>query len=168
MLNLRMFIFGHIGIGRKLVNPWSHQFPSAPLIIGMLLPDLIDKPLYYARVWDFISCTRTLGHTGAFLVLILVAAYFLHSRGLAALGMGVATHVLLDCLMDGFGPGSAWIALTWPIFRTDFAHEYSSIASHIARLWVGPVVTMEIIGLALIGWDLWKSARPNLRHESTR
>jgi hypothetical protein len=154
-----MFIFGHIGIGQKLASPWSHRLPRVPLIIGMLLPDLVDKPLYYARVWAFISCTRTFGHTGVLLLLILGAGHFARSRVLTALGLGVATHLLLDCLMDRFSPGSAWIALTWPIFHRDFAHDYSSIAGHLASLWAGPVVTTEIIGLGLIAWDYWKSER---------
>jgi hypothetical protein len=148
-----MFVFGHIGIGRKLVSPWSRDLPRVPLIVGMLLPDLIDKPLYYAGVWDYVSCTRTFGHTGLLLVFLLIAGYFARSQAWLALGCGVATHLLLDCLMDGFGAKSTWIALTWPILYRDFAHYYLSVPGHVQSLLVGPVVVAEIVGLALIAWD---------------
>src|SRR5580704_10954240 len=110
-----MFVFGHIGIGRTLAGPWRRRLPAFPFIVGALLPDLIDKPLYYSRIWEFVSCTRTFGHTGLLLALIGAVAYLTRSRGLAALALGVATHLVLDCVLDVFGDegsGSAWTAVT--------------------------------------------------------
>jgi hypothetical protein len=151
-----MFVFGHIGIGRKLASPWGHNLPRWPLIVGMVLPDLIDKPLYYSRIWDFISCTRTFGHTGLLLVLFVASGYLLRSRALLALGLGDATHLLLDWAIDGFGHdygSSTWMAFTWPLLYRDFATYFSSISSHAGSLLVPPVVAAEVIGLALIAWD---------------
>lgn len=168
-----MFIFGHIGIGRKLVHPWSRRLPAVALIAGMLLPDLIDKPLYYSRISDFFSCTRTVGHTGLFLVTILAIAYFARSSGLAALGAGVATHLALDMFLELFGRDpqrAAWMAFTWPFLNRDFAYTFiPSITSHLERLWVTPVIAAEVVGLALIAWDYWRwTRRRNLVMSSTR
>jgi hypothetical protein len=155
-----MFIFGHVGIGRKLVHPWSRRLPAVALIAGMLLPDLIDKPLYYARISDFFSCTRTVGHTGLFLMTILAIAYFARSSGLGALGAGVATHLALDMFLDLFGRDpqrAAWIAFTWPFLNRNFAYAFiPSITSHLERLWATPVIAAEVVGLALIAWDYWR------------
>ena len=150
-----MFVFGHIGIGRKLASPWSRDLPRVPLVVGMLLPDLIDKPLYYVRLWDYVSCTRTFGHTGLLLLLLLLCGYLVRSRALLALGLGDATHLLLDWAFDGFGHevgSSTWMAMTWPLYG-EFEHSFTSVADHAASLLVPPVVVAEVIGLALICWD---------------
>jgi len=150
-----MFVFGHIGIGRKLGSPWSRDLPRVPLVVGMLLPDLIDKPLYYVRLWDYVSCTRTFGHTGLLLLLLLLSGYLARSRALLALGLGDTTHVLLDWAFDGFGHefgSSTWMAITWPLYG-DFARSFISLPDHVVSLVVPPVVLAEVIGLALIGWD---------------
>jgi hypothetical protein len=168
-----MFVFGHIGIGRKLAQPWSRSLPAVPLIVGMLLPDLIDKPLYYARISDFFSCTRTIGHTGVLLAAILLAALFTRSRVLWALGLGVATHLALDCFADLFSSeeSSAWIALTWPVLHREFVRYYiPSIQVHFERLWVTPVIVSETVGLALLVWDAWRArqSKETLAVETTR
>ncbi|MGH9411237.1 MAG: metal-dependent hydrolase [Vicinamibacterales bacterium] len=153
-----MFVFGHIGIGRRLAQPWSHRLPAIPLIIGTLLPDLIDKPLYYARIWSYVSCTRTFGHTGIFLVGLAAAAVIARSRVVGALAVGVATHLLLDGLMSAFGQepqDSAWMALTWPFLHRTFAHHtFTTISSHLRSLFVTPIIATEIVGLVLIGLEL--------------
>ena len=83
-----MFVFGHIGIGRALVRPWQARLPAVPLILGMLLPDIIDKPLYYSRIWPFIARFRTFGHTGLLLLVLLGAASARQSRTLEPLPPG--------------------------------------------------------------------------------
>ena len=153
-----MFLFGHIGIGRTLVGRWRARLPAAPLIVGTLLPDIIDKPLYYARIWPFVSCTRTFGHTGLLLLALLGAASVRRSRTLIAIAAGLATHLLLDCVLDwpaGGEPSSAWTALTWPLSGGHFVSLYfPSIRSHAAGLWSPPIVISEVVGLLLLGWEL--------------
>src|SRR4051812_43796707 len=49
----RMFALGHVGIGRRLV-PRYRAFTARErwiFALGALLPDLIDKPLYYIPSW---------------------------------------------------------------------------------------------------------------------
>jgi hypothetical protein len=168
-----MFILGHIGIGRALIAPWRRRLPAAPLIAGMLLPDLIDKPLYYARLWDYVSCTRTFGHTGLLLAFIAVIGTRLQSKAIVAVGLGVGTHLFLDCVLDVIGqaqPSSALIALAWPFSGRSFAHYYiGSIAAHAERLLAVPVIASEIVGAALLGWEklrvnFERTGRPQREH----
>ena len=129
----------------------------------MLLPDVIDKLLYYSRLFPgVVTCTRTFGHTGILLVATLLTSRMIKSRWLAALSLGMATHLLLDCLIDRVTPevaSPALIALTWPFIQNHFAsYHFASVGEHLHKLVNVPTMTAEVIGLSLIGWDYWKSA----------
>ena len=154
-----MFVLGHIGIGRLLVGSRGRGLPALPLLLGMLLPDLIDKPLYYAHLSSVISCTRTFGHTGLFVALMLVLAYARRSSAFLAVGLGMATHVALDCLLDLLvsDTRSALTALAWPFVDTHFSTFNMSVADHLRRLLVTPVLVTEVIGLGLMAWEYWRS-----------
>lgn len=129
------------------------------LTVGMLLPDVLDKPVYYAFHGRWvITSTRTFGHTGvAVLVLWLIARRVPRWIPIAA---GATTHVLLDALMDvalddNGGAGSEWIALTWPFhgFGFDTTHAYTTLTAHVSALVVSwPVTISELAGLALSVW----------------
>src|SRR5947207_14340366 len=95
-----MFVLGHIGVGRRLVGSRGRALPAVPLVLGTVLPDLIDKPLYYAHFSNFISCTRTFGHTGLLLALVFGCFVVKRSNGWLALGLGMSTHLLLDWTLD--------------------------------------------------------------------
>ena len=158
-----MFLFGHIGIGNNIASPWSRELPKAPLFLGMLLPDIIDKALYYGGLFpSVVTCTRTFGHTGVLLVSILVISRLFSSKWLAALSLGMATHLLLDCLIDRFNPdmqSPALIALTWPFLNAQFAsYHFASIGDHLHKLVNVPTISAEIVGASFLGWDYWKSA----------
>ena len=154
-----MFLLGHLGIGRRLAHYWEATLPAAALAAGTLLPDLIDKPLYYSRLWPYITCTRTFGHTGLLLLLLTGAGVWRRSRGLKALAAGVATHLLLDVagdLLGGSGESSTLIAVAWPFSGGVFYTYYlPSIAAHAAQLLSAPIVAGELIG----GWLLWREWR---------
>jgi hypothetical protein len=104
-----MFILGHVGIGERLGALVPRVRASGArgwLILGTLLPDLIDKPLYYGMKLvtgrdgedlGLISGTRTVGHSALFALLLWVSFRALRWRaeGLALLA-GMATHWLLD------------------------------------------------------------------------
>jgi LexA-binding, inner membrane-associated putative hydrolase len=159
-----MFVFGHIGVGRQLVSRWRDALPALPLLLGTLLPDIIDKPLYYAKIFPYVSCTRTFGHTGLLVLLLLGAAQVFRSRALAAVGVGAATHLLLDCAMDftSAGPSSAWIATTWPL-QGSFAISPKVLSEHLLGLWDKPIVMGEVLGLALLVWQLRRRPTPVVR-----
>jgi len=158
-----MFVLGHVGIGRALVRRWRAQLPVVPLAIGTLLPDVIDKPLYYARVWPYVTATRTFGHTGVLLLALAGAGVLLESRVLKALAAGVATHLLLDFVGDlpqGLENSSTLIAATWPLSGGRFSTSYSpSMAAHAWLLLLSwPTVSSELVG-GLLLFREWRARR---------
>jgi hypothetical protein len=159
-----MFVFGHLGIGRLVVGPRGRALPFVPLLLGMLLPDLIDKPLYYAHVSSFISCTRTFGHTGLFLIVVLLAATVRRSNVLLAIGIGMASHLALDCAMDLWSNDirSAWVALAWPFAGWHFSVYRMTVADHLKRIFVAPVMVTELVGLTILVWEYWRWRRAAL------
>ena len=177
-----MLPFGHMGIGSKLASPWSRDLSKPALLIGTILPDLIDKPLYYilsfatgksGAALGIISSTRTLGHTAICLLLITGAAMIWRSRWLAALAMGVSTHLFLDNLGDTLsvyfdthvsGERSALVALLWPFLKANYQFAiapFANVQEHAQRSFNGVTIGAEIVGTAILGWDYWKN-----RHES--
>jgi hypothetical protein len=151
-----MFVFGHLGFGSALARPWRDRFSRPALLAGMLLPDVIDKPLYYARLSPFFSCTRTFGHTGLLIVVILLAGLAWRRRAVAALAVGMITHVILDCALDATagGESSAFRAAAWPLMGVNFSAVYfSSVTEHAWRLVNIPIVVTEIIGAGLLWWE---------------
>lgn len=163
-----MFVFGHLGFGSQLANPWSRRLPKLPLFLGMLLPDLIDKSLYYGKLYlaragsmEWISCTRTIGHSGALLLAVMVITVAFRSKWFGALTLGMATHALLDCFMDRFYPeipSSALIALKWPFLTHQFAdYHFDSIGEHLGHLFNWPIIASEAIGILLLSYGWAKS-----------
>jgi len=151
-----MFILGHVGIGRTVTRPWSWRLPVVPFIAGALLPDVIDKPLYYSHVFASITCTRTVAHTGLFAAAVCAIALIRRSPAATAVALGLASHLLLDCSMDVMStePKSAIIALGWPLAHRTFASfGFRSPVEHLRHLWNIPVLVTELMGVALIAWE---------------
>jgi hypothetical protein len=175
-----MLPLGHMGIGSKLVGPWTRELPKGMLLLGTLVPDLVDKPLYYGlslmtglhgSELGLISCTRTFGHTALFLLVVTIVAVWRRSLPLAALALGMATHLLLDNFADTFeslfasGPPeerSALIALLWPVYKARFSiAPFTDLSGHLSRSLNPFLIGSELVGAAILGWDWWKN-----RHES--
>ena len=132
------------------------RLPWAPLALGMLLPDLIDKPLYYLHLSSFFSCTRTIGHTALFAAIALSLAALRASRGGWALGVGVVTHLVLDNVFDaavGGGLGSAWIALIWPLDGWGFYQVTFTLSEHARMVVSLQTIVCEIVGLGLLALE---------------
>ena len=148
-----LFILGHIGIGRAIVGQKGRALPLLPLALGMILPDLIDKSLYYLRLSSFISCTRTFAHTGLFLVGLAAVAWLRRSRAWSAIALGVATHVLLDWTLDQFStqPSSELVAFAWPFLSSRFAsYQFNSPLDQLEHLANWRILVTEAIGLVLL------------------
>ncbi len=159
-----MFLLGHVGIGTRMLGPLRRRLPARPLILGCLLPDLIDKPLYYLLPGNpLILGSRTFGHTGLFLLALLVLALLVRGPWTWALFAGVATHLLLDIggeLFTGADlESSIWRAVFWPALGAfPVAHfetllEHLRLSAHSAWVWAG-----EIIGGAIL-FVAWLSRR---------
>lgn len=176
-----MLPLAHLGIGSKMVSPWAKGLPKWALLLGTVLPDFIDKPLFYlmlllARMTGgsvgYINNSRTFAHTAIFLLLITGLAVLRRSKTLAAIAFGVATHLLLDNLGDGlagyFMPDithppqqSALIALLWPFYKSYFViSPFDTLAGHMHRS-INPLsLGFEVIGASILFWDYWQ-----FRHE---
>jgi len=171
-----VFIFGHLGIGSKLVSPLTRGLTRRWVLLGTLVPDLIDKPLYYILSWStglrgadlgLISGTRTFGHTALLLLILSIITFFTRARALAALALGMGSHLLLDAISDRFshaqlpqaGPKSA---LLWPFIQDRFPfYPFESMGQHLS-IWGKPfVLGAEIVGILILAWDFWRT-----RHES--
>jgi membrane-bound metal-dependent hydrolase YbcI (DUF457 family) len=142
-----------------------HLFPAGSLdirllLLGSLLPDIIDKPvgIYFFR--DTVSSGRIIGHTLLFLFLITLAGLYLYrsknSTGLLAFSFGTFTHLILDQM---------WLApktLLWPVFgfafhRTDLTDWLPNILLALLR---DPVVYIpELVGAAILAWFSIKLVR---------
>ncbi len=149
-----MFVFGHVGIGRLIVGARGRALPVVPFVVGSILPDLIDKPLYYSHVWDFVSCTRTFGHTGLLLGTIAAVAAVRRSPAWTAVALAMATHVLFDGLLDlqSRAVSSTVIAFAWPFLSTQFASfEMTSPLQHLFNITRLDILATETMG-ALVLW----------------
>lgn len=157
-----MFVLGHLGIGRAIIGSRGRTLPFLPLAVGMLLPDVIDKPLYYAHLTDFVSCTRTFGHTGLLVAVMLVAGIAAGARAWVALAVGAATHAVLDGALDLLSRerSSTWIAFTWPFLEGRFyAYPFKSPIDQIRNLVKLPVILSEIGGMLWLWWE-FRRRRP--------
>jgi len=167
-----LFLLGHLGIGRRLAHYWEATLPAAALAAGTLLPDLIDKPLYYSRLWPYITATRTFGHTGVLLLALAGAGVLFESRVLKALATGAATHLLLDFAGDlpgGLEQSSTLIAALWPLSGGRFSTSYMpSMTAHAWLLLSWPTLASELAGGLLLLRE-WRSRRaPAITRASDR
>ncbi len=144
-----MFLFGHVGLtwgGALAVATLSDRFlpaathrlgvaPQAPstvgrlssaidyrlVIVGSMLPDLIDKPLGVYIVRDELSNGRIFAHSLLFVVLLLLAAFaWRGSAGsaLSLLALGSLAHLAMDRLWTDLGT-LLWPLLGWRPERED-------------------------------------------------
>jgi hypothetical protein len=160
-----MFVLGHVGIGKKLaarVYPDFSRAEKRAFFVGVLLPDLIDKPLYYVPAWltgkrgaaaGIVSGTHSFAHTGLFLV---AAALVTRARPLRALAIGVGTHLVLDIV--GLTMNRA--TLLWPLFGWHFpTYPFRNLTEHLGTILRPVTLAGEAIGAALLCRDYWKSRR---------
>lgn len=163
-----MFVLGHVGIGTRLLAGLRHRLQARWLILGCLLPDLIDKPLFYGLLWTrghpdpLISGSRSIGHAGLFLVALLAFALLSRRPPAWALFAGVATHLALDVggeLVAGASPDSSiWLAILFPLLGWRFPKaRFGSLLEHL-RLSVENlyVIAGELIGGAILLTDWWR------------
>ncbi|MFL5813610.1 MAG: hypothetical protein ACJ763_08535 [Bdellovibrionia bacterium] len=166
-----MFLFGHLGIGLKLASPWRRGLSRRLILLGTILPDLMDKPLYYGLSWitgksgadlGMIAGTRSFGHTALVLLSMTLTSVIFRIRWLAAICIGVATHLLLDNVGDRFLSGHDFTlrALLWPFLGWQFpAYPFSGAHQHFGRISEPYFFTTEILGFLILCWEYWKHRR---------
>lgn len=203
-----MFVFGHVGLtwgGALLLARLSHWCPgwgaracgavrrrrttaerlSAAtidyrlVILGSMLPDLIDKPLGVFILSDELHNGRVLGHSLLFVVLLLLAALaFRGSAGpaLSALALGSAAHLVLD-RMWMHTDTLLWPLLGWMPEKEDvsgwleqmleqlFSDPYVYVSEAAGALVIAAILASLLAGrglrqFALTGRMGWRPAGP--------
>ncbi len=167
-----MFVFGHLGIGQEIVDRSRPGLAARWVLLGTVLPDLIDKPLYYGLSTLYgksgadlglICGTRTFGHCGIFFALLLLSAVACSMRSgssrvalaLWAVVLGVSTHLGLDLLGDVIAYKSERSFATMDAFlfplRDFYPLETVGMRDHLARLFSSAyVIGGEILGICLL------------------
>jgi len=163
-----LFVLGHVGIGTRLIPGLRHRVPERWLIAGCLLPDLIDKPLYYGLLWTrgdadpLIAGSRSIGHSGLFLLALLALALLSRRPAAKALCAGVATHLFLDIggeLVTGTSADSSiWLAILFPLLGWRFPKaQFGSLFEHLRMSAENVYVILgEIVGGAILLTAWWK------------
>ena len=120
-----MLLFGHIGITLGVFLGISYFAPRLKtiidpryLVIGALLPDLIDKPLGYIVFASTISNGRMISHTLVFSLTLLLIGLYLYDRKseirVISLALGSFFHIMEDQIWKT--PQT----LFWPFFGWSF------------------------------------------------
>jgi len=120
-----MLLFGHIGITLGIFFVISYFAPRLKtiidpryLVIGALLPDLIDKPLGYIVFASTISNGRTISHTLLFSLTLFVIGLYLYDKKseirILSLALGSFFHLMEDQMWK------TPLTLFWPLLGWSF------------------------------------------------
>jgi LexA-binding, inner membrane-associated putative hydrolase len=161
-----VFALGHLGIGKKLAARPYRRFSlveKRSFFLGALLPDLIDKPLFYVPFWltgrrlGILSGTHLFAHTGLFLLALMIGALITRSLVVRAVAIGVATHFVLDCVGLSMGMGT----LLWPLLGWHFpTYPFRNLGQHLATILSPVTLAGELVGAAILWWDYRRARRP--------
>jgi inner membrane protein len=165
-----MLILGHAGItlgaATFVAGAANYNQPKASwfatlsryldirfLLVGSLLPDIIDKPVgqYFFR--ETFNNGRIFSHTLLFLVVIAAAGFYLLKRHrqvwMLSLAAGTMMHLVLDQIWN------APATLFWPFMGFTFAKiELTGYVSNIFRALLSDpsVYIPEAVGLVILVW----------------
>jgi len=141
-----MLLFAHVGLAlasARLLDRASLAF----LILGSMLPDIIDKPLGLV-VFGSPSMGRTFAHTLLFLILLAFPALYYRDMRLISMAWGVQVHLVLDFMWNS--PET----LLWPLLGAFPSAPILDTLSYIEMLLAGlkdpGILLPEIAGLAYL------------------
>ncbi len=154
-----MFLLGHVGFtwgAALLLADTSRWRPSSAgidyrlVLLGSMLPDLIDKPLGLFILRKQLSNPRTLAHSLLFSLLVALAALGRREKAGSALGsvaLGSLTHLVLDRMWEQTD------TLLWPLKGLSFERRDISdwLGQTLETLLSDPYVYLsEVVGAAVI------------------
>jgi len=123
------------------------------LLIGSLLPDIIDKPLGHILLRNTLDNGRIYCHTLLFAIIISLAAFYLwkykHKTWLLPIAFGVFMHLVLDQM---------WLmreTLLWPLYGWSFPEEHWEFywGDLVHRVSLDPDIYIpELIGGLVLLW----------------
>ena len=133
------------------------------LLIGSLLPDIVDKAVGYFFFRDTFSNGQIFCHTLLFLIVITLGGLYLywsrHRTWLLTLSFGTFTHLILDGM---------WLTpqtLLWPLYGFSFeklgfidwmlilVYIFEGLMSYNPE-YVG-VAVVEFVGVVIVVWFVW-------------
>ncbi len=130
------------------------------LLLGSLLPDVIDKPIGRFLFRDTIGNGRIFSHTLLFAILISLVGLYLYrslsQRRLLVLSLGTFIHLIFDQMWHTLQ------TLLWPLYGVAFkkADITDWIPSLLSALLTDPGVYLpELAGLAILIWFVWLVVR---------
>jgi inner membrane protein len=123
------------------------------LLVGSLLPDIIDKPVGQYLFRETFSNGRIFSHTLLFLIIITGIGFYLYKRHrqvwMLTLAAGTFSHLILDGMWAV--PGT----LFWPLLGLTFERvEVTNWISYIFRMLFSHASDYipELIGLVILLW----------------
>lgn len=138
----------------------SRKIDIRLLLLGSLLPDLIDKPVGQILFRENISNGRVFAHTLLFLVILSLVGFYLYRQHgkswLLVLSFGTSAHIVLD---------EMWLVpqtLLWPLYGSSFDKlDLTRWTGDIFyALFHEPAVFVpELIGLVVLLWLAWQIVR---------
>ncbi len=133
------------------------------LLIGSLLPDIIDKPIGRVFFRDIFNNGRIFCHTLLFLIVLVLGGLYLYRRykktWLLVLSFGTFTHLILDQM---------WLhprTLLWPLYDLSFErHAFINLSDWLKEIFnellAYPALFIpELAGVVVIAWFVWLLVR---------
>jgi membrane-bound metal-dependent hydrolase YbcI (DUF457 family) len=133
------------------------------VLLGSLLPDIIDKPIGIYLLGDTFNSGRILGHTLLFVLVLSTIGLFLGSKynkwGILVVSLAAAIHLVLDQM---------WLTLhtlLWPIFgwkfpEIDLDHWWSGVIEGLVnRPFIYLSETAGLLVLVYFGIGLLRNKR---------
>ena len=141
---------------RSLANRMDIRF----LLIGSILPDIIDKPVGLYIFRETFSSGRIFSHTILFLVLVTIVGLILRRNSGKTWGLALSIGTFLHLMLDQMWQTPK--TLFWPLFGIAFERIETAywVGNIFYALFNKPDVYLpEIIGFVVLVWLAWE-----LRH----
>lgn len=153
-IGITLVLFWVLGVGLRGVRAHVRY---GYVVVGAMLPDIIDKPVGMIFFADTFGSGRIFGHTLLFVLVLAVAGYYLFSKkgeaGVLILAGGSLVHQLLDSMWES--PAT----FLWPLMGLSFERleEYGSFGQYLTDIYGNlgepaflTMVVTEITGFAII------------------
>lgn len=187
-----MLLFGHIGITLGIFFIFSHVVPQLKtiidkryLVIGALLPDLIDKPLGMIVFASTISNGRMVSHTLLFSsILFLIGLYAYNKRSsiiIITLASGSFFHLMEDQMWNTpktlFWPLLGWsfpkdniadgVAFLLTLLKKSFVLNFSQ-GFVLEHTFIPEIIGMMVIVIFTLNWLKNKLIKTSYKDEETK
>ncbi len=123
-----MLLFGHLGVTLGIFFGLGIFIPRLKtiidpryLVIGAILPDLIDKPIGEVIFASTFASGRIVGHTLLFSLLLFFIGLYMYERKRDIRGLSLASGSFLHLFEDQMGSDPQ--TFLWPLFGWNFPRD---------------------------------------------